>query len=189
MKEVYTTGEVAKICSVTIRTVIKWFESGKLQGYKIPGSRDRRIPRASLLEFLDEYQIPATNLDGNKKRKMLIVDDETGIVEFLKDYFEGLGFFEVRAVHTGYEGGMATIEFRPEILILDFNLGDIDGLQVAKLIRSKPDLKNTAILVMSGYLKDEDVERILAEGVNDFIRKPFKIEEIREKVYKLLEIT
>jgi excisionase family DNA binding protein len=45
MKNVYTTGEVAKICNVTIRTVIKWFESGELGGFKIPNSRDRRIPR------------------------------------------------------------------------------------------------------------------------------------------------
>ncbi len=189
MKEVYTTGEVAKICNVTIRTVIKWFESGKLKGYKIPGSRDRRIPRASLVEFLDEHQIPTASLDADRRRKILIVDDEVGIVDFLKEYFEGLGFFDVRAVHNGYEAGIVTMEFRPEVLVLDFNLGDIDGLGVTKIIRGNPELKGTKIVVMSGYLKDSDVDRILAEGVNDFIRKPFKIEEIREKVYKQLGIT
>ena len=48
MKKVFTTGQVAKICKVAPRTVSKWFDSGRLRGYRIPGSQDRRIPREHL---------------------------------------------------------------------------------------------------------------------------------------------
>ena len=53
--EVYTTGQVAKICKVAPRTVSKWFDSGRLKGYRIPGSQDRRIPREYLIKFLKEH--------------------------------------------------------------------------------------------------------------------------------------
>ena len=53
MKKVFTTGQVAKICKVAPRTVSKWFDSGRLRGYRIPGSQDRRIPREHLIKFLE----------------------------------------------------------------------------------------------------------------------------------------
>ncbi len=55
MKKVFTTGQVAKICKVAPRTVSKWFDSGRLKGYRIPGSQDRRIPREHLIRFLKEH--------------------------------------------------------------------------------------------------------------------------------------
>ena len=57
-KDVLTTGEVAKICNVAARTVSKWFDSGRLKGYRIPGSQDRRIPREYLIKFINEHGMP-----------------------------------------------------------------------------------------------------------------------------------
>ena len=57
-KKVLTTGEVAEVCNVASRTVGKWFDGGLLKGYRIPGSRDRRIPIAELVRFMKEYGIP-----------------------------------------------------------------------------------------------------------------------------------
>ena len=59
-KSVLTTGEVAKICKVAPRTVSKWFDSGKLRGYRIPGSKDRRIPMEHLIRFMRAHGIPPT---------------------------------------------------------------------------------------------------------------------------------
>ena len=63
MKKVFTTGQVAKICKVAPRTVSKWFDSGRLKGYRIPGSQDRRIPREQLIRFLKEHGMPLGELD------------------------------------------------------------------------------------------------------------------------------
>ena len=62
MKKVFTTGQVAKICKVAPRTVSKWFDSGRLKGYRIPGSQDRRIPREQLIRFLKEHGMPLGEL-------------------------------------------------------------------------------------------------------------------------------
>jgi excisionase family DNA binding protein len=58
MKRVFTTGQVAQICRVNSATVAKWFDSGRLQGYRIPGHPDRRIPRECLIRFLKENHMP-----------------------------------------------------------------------------------------------------------------------------------
>lgn len=190
MKDVYTTGEVAKICKVTIRTVIKWFESGDLEGYKIPGSKDRRIPRENLVAFMKKHKMPFNipTKEGPGKRKILIADDDKGIVSFLDAYFKKKDIFEVRNAFNGYEAGMLTMDFQPEILLLDYNLGDIDGAQVTRIIRNSPAVQNTKILVMSGFLPDDEVQTIFEAGADDYIKKPFKVEELMDKIYRLLGI-
>ncbi len=57
-KKVLTTGDVARICSVAPRTVQKWFDSGLLKGYRVPGSRHRRIPINELIRFMEAHNIP-----------------------------------------------------------------------------------------------------------------------------------
>ena len=56
--KVLTTGDVARICHVAPRTVHKWFDTGLLKGYRIPGSRDRRIPIAELKWFMEANNMP-----------------------------------------------------------------------------------------------------------------------------------
>ena len=71
--KVFTTGQVAKICKVAPRTVSKWFDSGRLKGYRIPGSQDRRIPREYLIKFLKEHGMPLGDLEDEAMAKVLIV--------------------------------------------------------------------------------------------------------------------
>ena len=58
MEEVFTTGEVAKLCRVSSRTAAKWIDRGLLKGWRVPGGKDRRVARKSLVEFLEQYQMP-----------------------------------------------------------------------------------------------------------------------------------
>ncbi len=58
MDEVFTTGEVAKLCRVSSRTAAKWIDNGLLKGWRVPGGKDRRVSRAALVEFLEAYQMP-----------------------------------------------------------------------------------------------------------------------------------
>ena len=76
MKKVFTTGQVAKICKVAPRTVSKWFDSGRLRGYRIPGSQDRRIPREQLIRFLKEHGMPLGELEEEGLHKILIIGAE-----------------------------------------------------------------------------------------------------------------
>src|SRR5260370_39809339 len=76
MKKVFTTGQVAKICKVAARTVSKGVDSGRLRGYRIPGSQDRRIPREHLIKFLKEHGMPLGELEEEGWHKILFIGAE-----------------------------------------------------------------------------------------------------------------
>lgn len=66
--QVFTTGQIAEICAVSPRTASKWFDQGQLAGYRIPGSKDRRVPREHLLRFLKDNGMPTDRLEVGADR-------------------------------------------------------------------------------------------------------------------------
>ncbi|MEM8679460.1 MAG: helix-turn-helix domain-containing protein, partial [Planctomycetota bacterium] len=120
-KTVFTTGEAAKICKVSQQTIIRCFDSGQLKGFRVPGSRFRRIPREQLFAFMKDNGIPTDALESGK-RKILIVDDDEGLVELMSDVFDKDGRFDIRTTNNGFDAGMLVKEFRPDIVVLDVML-------------------------------------------------------------------
>ena len=95
MKELFTTGEAAEICRVSQQTIIRCFDSGRLEGFRVPGSRFRRIPRESLMKFMKDNSIPLDGLETGKK-KILVVDDDAEIVDLLVEVLSRDGRFDVK---------------------------------------------------------------------------------------------
>ncbi len=186
-KGVYTTGEVAEICKVSQQTVIRCFDSGRLKGFRVPGSKFRRIPRESLVQFMKENGIPLDNLDSGKKR-VLVVDDDEAILEMLTELLERDGRFEVRVARGGYEAGITTQEFQPDCIVLDYKLPDIDGNRVCKAVRSNPAFGEMKIILISGVADPDEINELLASGADDFLRKPFQIDELISRILKLLQV-
>jgi excisionase family DNA binding protein len=185
MKEVYSTGEAARICRVSQQTIIRCFDSGKLQGFYVPGSRFRRIPRDSLAKFMKDNGIPLSNLDTGKK-KVLVVDDEAEIVEMLVDALQRDGRFEVKTASCGYDAGLLTQQFQPDVIVLDFLLRDINADVVCKTIRSNPTLEDTKIIIISGMIEEDRVKSLYDLGINAYLRKPFQIDALIGKISELL---
>ncbi len=186
MKSVYTTGEVAEVCKVSQQTVIRCFDSGKLRGFRVPGSRFRRIPRESLLQFMKENGIPLDNLVSGKKR-VLAVDDDDAILEMLVELLERDGRFEVRVARGGYEAGMMTQQFHPDAIVLDYKLPDIDGTRVCQIMRSNPDFADTKIIMISGVADPDEIAALRASGADDFLKKPFQIDELIGRILNLVQ--
>ena len=122
-KEVLTTGEVAKICNVAPRTVSKWFDVGTLKGYRIPGSKDRRIPVSELVKFMKVHGIPMDGLNTGRTR-VLIVDSDPEIVGTLEQVLAEQTEYEIQTATSGFEAGMACERFRPHVLLVDLHLDD-----------------------------------------------------------------
>src|SRR5947208_8951585 len=187
MKTVFTTGEAAEICKVSQQTIIRCFDSGRLKGFRVPGSRFRRIPREALLQFMKDNGIPPDALDSGK-RKVLVVDDDPEIVELFVDVLERDGRFEVKTASTGYDAGMLTQEFGPDLIILDYMLPDVNGNVVCQTIRLKPEFEQTKIIIVSGVVNQDEINDLLKSGADEFVKKPFNIEKLIERIGELLTV-
>lgn len=187
IKTVFTTGEAAKICKVSQQTIIRCFDSGGLKGFRVPGSRFRRIPREHLYAFMKENNIPTDALESGK-RKVLVVDDDRDLVELLVDVLERDGRFETRAVNNGFEAGMMVKEYRPDLIILDVMLPDINGKDVCVRVRNDKSLEAVKIICVSGMVEEDKIEELRRAGANEFLAKPFETERLIERIGALLEI-
>jgi excisionase family DNA binding protein len=185
MKTVYTTGEAAKICKVSQQTIIRCFDSGQLKGFRVPGSRFRRIPRDQLFSFMKDNGIPTEALESGK-RKVLIVDDDEELVELMRDAFERDGRFDIRTANNGFDAGMLVKEFRPDLVILDVMLPDINGREVCVRVRSDRTLDEVKIICISGMVEADRVADLREAGANDFVQKPFSVDRLMERACELL---
>ncbi len=184
-KSVFTTGEVAEICRLSQQTIIRCFDSGQLEGFRVPGSKFRRIPRDKLKKFMREHDIPFDALESDKI-KVLVVDDDPDIVELFVDALSHDGRFETRTAGTGFDAGLEANRFRPDIVVLDYLLPDINGNVVCRTIRQNEDLQHIRILIISGVVNKSEVDALLEAGADDFIKKPFNIETVVDRIVELV---
>jgi excisionase family DNA binding protein len=187
MKTVFTTGEAAKICKVSQQTIIRCFDNGQLKGFRVPGSRFRRIPREALYKFMKDNGIPTDALESGK-RKVLLVDDDAELVELMTKVLEEDGRFEVRIASNGFDAGMMVKEYRPDLIVLDVMLPDINGKEVCHRVRADTSLEDVRILCISGMVEEDKVQELRLSGADDFLHKPFDIEELIDRMCSLLEI-
>jgi len=187
MKTVFTTGEAAKICKVSQQTIIRCFDSGQLKGFRVPGSRFRRIPRAELYSFMRDNGIPTDALESGK-RKILVVDDDQELVDLIVDVLVKDGRFEVRSVNNGFDAGMMVKEYHPDLLVLDVMLPDINCREVCQRVRSDKTMDDVKIICISGMIENDKIEDLKAAGANDFMHKPFEVDQLIDRIGALLDV-
>lgn len=175
-KDVLTTGDVAKICKVAPRTVSKWFDMGELEGYKIPGSKDRRIPLSALVKFMKKHRMPMDGLKTSGTR-VLLVDSDPAVIEGLGSIITEQTNFEVHSATTSFQAGMFCEKFRPHVLLLDMHLGENESQQVVQMVRTNDHLAMTRIVAMSNRLTDGQAQGLKGLGYDAFLRKPFPARE------------
>lgn len=191
-KEVLTTGEVAKICNVAPRTVSKWVDTGVLSGYRIPGSRDRRVPKSNLLRFMKAHNIPLDRLPSGRTR-VLLVDDDREIVDTLQNILSQHTEYEIRTATTGFQAGMECERFKPGVLLVDIHIGDGEGKQLVDAVRRNEQHAMTKIIAMSGKLTDGQAQALRAGGpgqqaFDEFLKKPFSVRQVVDTIQKVLTV-
>jgi excisionase family DNA binding protein len=180
-KDVLTTGEVAKICNVAPRTVSKWFDSGTLKGYRIPGSKDRRIPVAQLVKFMKAHGIPLDGMMSGKTR-VLIVDDEREVTDVLSKVLSEQANYEVRVAGSGFAAGVECERFKPHVLLLDVHIGENEAKQLCAMVRAEDDLQMTKVVAMSGKMTDGQLMQLRGQGYDAFLKKPFQVRQVVETI-------
>lgn len=180
-KDVLTTGEVAKICNVAPRTVSKWFDSGSLKGYRIPGSKDRRIPVPELYRFMKAHQIPMDGIATGTTR-VLIVDSDAEVGSVLHRVLSDQTSYEVRAVATAFAAGLECERFRPHVVLIDVHISESDPRAIVDMVRSSDALQMTKLIAMSSKLTDGQAHGLRAAGYESFLRKPFQVRQVVESI-------
>jgi len=176
-KNVLTTGDVAKICNVAPRTVSKWFDNGQLKGYRIPGSKDRRIPMDELIRFMKQHNIPTEGLLCDKTR-ILIVDSDQHLAGSLSSALSQVGEFEVQTVQTSFEAGIVTQRFNPHVLIVNLFSQAIDASRICYVIREQEDFESMKIIAIAGHLTESECTALRQKGFNDYVTDASDIQGI-----------
>jgi DNA-binding response OmpR family regulator len=89
---------------------------------------------------------------------------------------------------SGYEAGIATERFRPDLILLDYMLPDVNGNIVCQAIRGNPAFENIKIIIVSGVVKRDEIAQLIKSGAEDFIRKPFDVAELTGKIIAVLQM-
>ncbi len=177
-KEVLTTGEVAKICNVAARTVSKWFDKGDIEGYRIPGSKDRRIPKSSLIKFMKQHGIPLDGLMTGTTRVLVVESDVATRDTLLKVLGDNTGY-ELRGCENAFVAGIECERFAPHVVLLDTSLPG--GLEIVEAIRANED-SATDFIAVCGRTADPRNETYLRKGYAGCIRKPFTVRQVIDAI-------
>jgi excisionase family DNA binding protein len=183
-KDVLTTGQVAQICSVAPRTVTKWFDTGRLKGYRIPGSRDRRIPVSELLRFMKAHNIP-TELLENGRLRVLIIDDSGQNGDGLAGMLAERPNYEIQTANNGFDAGLMAHRFMPHAVLINLLSSRIDAGEICKNIRANNDLAGTKVLAFSEKLTESEIAALLSKGFDNVVIKNGNF----EKIVKVIEET
>jgi len=181
-KDVFTTGEVAKICRAAPRTVAKWFDSGRLKGYRIPGSQDRRIPVENLVLFLKENGMPLRWLeDFQEKYRVLFVavDEEFG--RYLRELISKIEDYRFDFASSVFEFGVLVATTRPDAIVIDFSLGRRESIDIVCDLR-KDDAYAATLIIGLASEDEAKPEQLLEYGFNVVFKKPLDVAVIAKRI-------
>ncbi len=181
-KNVFTTGDVAKICNVAPRTVSKWFDAGHLKGYRIPGSKDRRIPISELVRFMKAHEIPLSSLQLSRKIRVLIVDSDKNSASALSKRLLNKTDYDVQTVGTNFETGVVAMQFSPHVMLVNLSAKDIDGEGICEAIHKNPDFATIKIIAIADNLSGQQTDALLRKGFESVVGGTSEIAEIIKQI-------
>lgn len=180
-KDVLTTGDVAKICHVAPRTVSKWFDNGQLKGYRIPGSKDRRIPVSELIRFMKMHNMPTSALPVGKIR-VLIADSNEETASALSDVLQSEADYEVKTVRSNFGTGAIVHKFAPHVLLVSLLSEDIDAMSICECIHTHEDLKTIKIIALVNGLSDSESDALLQKGFDGYVPYSADAKEVIRRI-------
>ena len=186
-KDVLTTGDVAKICHVAPRTVSKWFDNGQLKGYRIPGSKDRRIPVSELIRFMKVHNMPTAELAVGTIR-ILIADSNDQTASALADILQDKAGYEVRVARSSFETGAALQKFSPHVLLISLLADEIDAASICQGIRENDDLGTIKIVAIANQLSDSESQALLQKGYDGYLPLSADATEVVQKIEEVTAI-
>ena len=186
-KDVLTTGDVARICNVAPRTVSKWFDTGKLRGYRIPGSKDRRIPLDQLVRFMRAHDIPLNGLESGSTR-VLIVDADVNVAKLLADALSREAGFETSTARHAFEAGHSAASSKPQVILMDVEVAGLTGREALLSLKGLPDMNGTRCVAISTSGDPGVRERLSQDGFDAVLARPIDVPTVVRTIESLTQL-
>jgi two-component system OmpR family response regulator len=183
LRQYLSTGQLARLCDVTKHTVLAAIDKGAVRASRTPGGHNR-IHINEAKSFLEKHGVPVSRLAGVMPA-ILVVDDDTDLLTLIRRALAD-GAFLVELAACGYDAGVLAERLRPQLIVLDVLLPDIDGRVICRQIKNNPVTAHTRVLAITG-LKGPEAERSIAEaGFDDYLCKPFSVADLKARITALL---
>ncbi len=167
-------------------SVANWIDQGKLKAGRTPGGH-RRIAVDDLVAFLVRQNLPVPPELTPAAPKVLVVDDEPGVTEWLADVIEQhRPDCEVLEAHDGYSAGELVGSTRPEVVFLDLRMPGVDGFEVCQRIKANEATKDIVVIAMTAHHTPEAQERMIACGAQAYLTKPLSMAVVVEELARAL---
>jgi len=182
-QKAYTTFEAAKICHVTHHSIKNWIKQGLIKASRTPGGY-YRILEEDLDAFREDYDMFPRE-KGSTKKRVMVVDDDPDALALMENILTDDGFDLIK-VSNATEVGLKAAQLSPDLILLDFLMPEINGFEVCKALRDNELTRSTPIMAVTCLTKESDIERIFECGADEYLPKPFRVEQLLEKVHELI---
>jgi excisionase family DNA binding protein len=173
-EKTFTTHDIAKFCDVYPSTAANWIREGKLKSYQTPGGHNR-VSREELVGFLSQLNIPIPAVLTERIR-VLVVDDDEETAKLFVRAFSRHKEYEAESCGDGIEALIRIGRRPPDLVILDIALPKMDGVQVCRVLKSKPETRGIKVIAVSGKRLPE--KKLHEVGVDAIFRKPVDLVEL-----------
>jgi len=184
-----TTGEIADYCQVSRVTVFQWIRKEQIPAFSTPGGH-YRVKLSDFRRFLEKYDMPVDPAFFSRDRdRVLVVDDDPQVVNLMLRALETDvrgEKLELETAADGFEAGLKIASFKPHLILLDLMMPGLDGFKVCEQVKSNPETEHVKVLIVTGYGSEDNIERALRLGADDYLLKPLDMEQLRERVRDLL---
>ena len=181
-KAVFSTGEAAEVCNVSQQTIIRCFDKGRLQGFRVPGSKFRRIPRDELIRFMQANDIPLARIEGHR-RSVLCLGGPGSAVAGLADAASPRDRLDVTVASTAFDAGWAACDRRPALVLVD---GAFDAC-ISMAVLERLGGPGAPLVVVVGDAHVPALEKALGAPVALSIESGLAPGAIEQRVVSLLD--
>lgn len=196
-----STFVVAKKLGVSPPTVVNWVNSGLLPAHRTVGGH-RRMQRADIIKFAKEHDIPlppdfeteddepttekapptGRNTSPSGPHKVLVVDNEPEFCTMVREYLVFRGGYEVEVADSGFAAGYAVAQFKPQVILMDILMPDMDGFEVLRMLQADPETRSIPVIACTAWRDPRVEERVKKEAFVGFIEKPFRLDRLADVV-------
>ncbi|MBI2385355.1 MAG: response regulator [Elusimicrobia bacterium] len=180
----YTTYDIARFCDVYPSSVMHWINGGKLRAHQTAGGH-HRVTREDLIDLLVRLnmRLPAELVT---RKRILVVDDEKETAELIARAFSQHPDFDVETCADGINALIRIGSRPPDLVILDIVIPKMDGIQVCRVLKEKPETRGIKIIAVSGQKLPFSGKKLVDLKIDGFFRKPLDLVELTGRAVELL---